>query len=185
MKYYSFLLAAMLLLGSCGSRKKEVHRQESSFSFKSDIDTSASFSYNATDLKTFAWENTVSQNSLVIEYTGENGDSISIVNYGADGKIASGTTIKGKGRINVSSGNSTAKASGTGSELKEAEGDFEGSRITKINGEGSSETLDKKAERKSNWLWLWLLLALIAAGVVWYIRKRTNWLSRLKRHVTK
>jgi hypothetical protein len=170
---------------SCGSRKKEVHRQESRFSFKSDIDTSASFSYNTTDLKTFAWENTASQNSLVIEYTGENGDSISIVNFGADGKIASGTTIKGKGRINVSSGNSTVKTSGTGSELKESEGDFKGSSHTKINGEGSSETLDKKAERKSNWLWLWLLLALIAAGIVWYIKKHTNWFARLKNHVTK
>jgi len=174
---------ALLLLCSCASRHKEVHSVKSDIKFNASVDTNFSF---ADKLNYSLLANSLygrSQNDLHLEYDGQEGDSLSVEQYGPDGNLIGKTVFKGKGKGTLSNTKTeeTAKHDVQASGTSERSGTASGS--IKINSEASHETLDKKVST-SLLSYLWWLLLLIPVALLWYLNKRYRWALRLKNHVT-
>lgn len=177
------LITALLLLCSCASRRKEVHSVKSGLTFNASVDTNFSF---AEKLNYKLLANALysrSQNNLFMEYDGQEGDSMSMEQYGPDGKLIGKTVFKGKGKGTLSNTNTeeTAKQDVQASKTSEHSGTASGS--IKINSEASHENLDKKVST-SLLPYLWWLLLFVAIALLWYFNKRYSWAKRLKTHVT-
>ncbi|WP_116787636.1 hypothetical protein [Flavobacterium psychrotrophum] len=182
MKQLLIIIAVATIYG-CASRRKEVHSTETKFKYLAELDTSFSFQSAITSRVKQNSTYQLQQQELSISYDGAAGDSLSVEQYGPDGKLLNKTVFKGKGKGNLHSGNKQEtkredlSVSGTENKSGQASGN------KKINAEGKTEDLNKKVVATPLFsFWWWLLLLPVVA--LWYLNKRYSWAKRFKNHVT-
>lgn len=177
------LIFTLLLAFGCASRKKEVHSSENKTKFSAQVDTSISFRNKFDYAAALSSQVATQYQNIAIGYEGcDPGDSITIEQHGADGRLLGKTTIKGKGKANLSSGTGSrqeqvqadVKSSGTES------GAASGSK--KASGENTERIHSKQVETYAFPWWLWLIAVALVIG--WLLNKRYGWLKTLKSHVT-
>lgn len=161
-------------VASCGTHKKEVETVSSSFKFNSVIDTSASLQLNANSLYHFTGTSSLVTSDLHIEYEGEQGDELSVQQFGADGKLQKETKIKGKGKATVSNQETTGSQAISESREDNIRSDLSATGTKKINTEANDKKRTVAVKRTGigfmNCIWIFLLLLVLA--VLWYFRKK-------------
>lgn len=187
MKGNSFIrvvvLAVMIVAGSglsgCASRKKTVNKEHIKFKYDASIDSTYRFTSKLTTMSTQSTSEESTYTHSEIDYDGEVGDSLSITNYGADGKMKSRTTVHGKGKAKISSGNQKqVKDTVLKKELQE-DTKFEASGNKNISGEAKSVKKTKEIENTGFdfWFWLWILVIIIILVLLYYLNRQFGWIS--------
>lgn len=172
-------------MASCGTRKKEVETISSSFKFNSVIDTSASLQLNANSLYHFTEASSLATSDLHIEYEGEQGDELSVQQFGADGKLQKETKIKGKGKAMVTNKETTGSQAISESREDNIRSDLSATGTKKINAEANDKkrTVAVKRTGFSFTLWQWIIIFIIIGLTSQYLNKRFQILPWIKKHV--
>ena len=177
------LLFVILLCAGCGSRRKEVKSFSSKYDFKMHLDTTFRFSSQLlTDIRTKESSKT-SEKNTVIEYEGGAGDSLSIQNFGADGKLVSETRIKGSGKTKIIDKESSSENSLDINSKSDETTNLEATGSKDIEAAGSEigKAVDIKRSGTFPW-WLWLIVIVVIAL---YLNYRFKWIWPFKKHVLK
>jgi hypothetical protein len=166
------LIAIIFLLCGCASRKKDVHKTETVEKFRLSVDTSYSFRKN------FMFQNALSSytdskfQSLVIDYEGKPGDSISVEQYGPDGQLLQKTKIKGTGKTNLRQTSGASREETTTKESGQSEEEGKASGHKDAKGENSTAALDEEISTSYFPWWLWLVLIAIALAAGYKLWRR-------------
>jgi hypothetical protein len=186
MKKFICLLPVLLLLG-CASRHKHNSKAVSSFKYEAQLDTTFNFSKQLQHSTALLISSALQEKSMVIEYEGSAGDSLSVEEFGPGGQLLSKTVIKGKGKSKISSGvmNETHHEQSAVNTVEHI--DLKAAGATKINTDAFKETLDKTVDKTGfslvSYLWIFFLLPGLIA--LWYVNKRFGLITKAKGHVTK
>ena len=181
-KLIAIILLSSFLLFSCVSKKKQLEKTKSDIEIKRKLD-SVTFSkvVIAKEVKQTVAEKTTSKEK-VIEYQGKKGDSLKVIEKGADGKIISETIITGTGKATVTEKETT---------------------IDKIVNKADAfiETIDKKANVKleelhkerakalkldvkktgpslSFYIWITAIIAIVAGG--WWLNRKFSLIAKIR-----
>jgi hypothetical protein len=185
MKKLIILMA--LLACSCSSRKKTVESVKSKFHYDAAVDTAFSFAGHLKKQSLLSSTASYQEQNTDISFEGQcAGDSVSISQYGADGSLVSRTTVQGKGKVNLHSGQRSSASSSESNIETKADSTYHASGSVKINTDAYHETLDKTVKSEGfNWFhYLWLPLLLLLAAALWWGNKKYQWLANAKSHVT-
>lgn len=172
-----------VLFTSCGSRKKVTEETNS-------VMISNQVNENATSKKDFseAKINTSSvsnetENMKSIEYIGEKGDSLKVIQKGADGKIISETIYTGRGKATFNSTQKTSET--TADKIATFTKQAEETAAAKITQDEIKNTASKKASVSKSgvsfYTWLKLFLAIVLVSGLYYLNYRFNLLKRVTR----
>lgn len=156
----------LVLMCACGTRHKQSNSETVKSKFRFEIDTNYSFKRGIDFKKALRSYQAAQFQNLNIQYKGKPGDSISIQQYGADGKLLQETRIKGTGEANLNQSSGTSQEQTTTKESGHSEEEGKAAGHKQALGENSIATnnLDK-----STWSfpwWLWLILIVVAAAAL-------------------
>jgi thiol:disulfide interchange protein len=185
-KFIAILLLASFLV-SCGSKKKQLEKTKSDIEIKRKLDSVTFSKITSEKNKVEVVAEKETQKEKVIEYQGKKGDSLKVIEKGADGKIISETIITGTGKATVTEKETT---------------------LNKIvnKAEAFIETIDKKANVKleelhkeraktlkldvkktgpslSFYIWITAIIAIVAGG--WWLNNKFSLIARLRNIIKK
>jgi hypothetical protein len=142
-----YYLLPVLIVLSCGSRKRELQQTASKFDFKAEIDTSAKIAIKAQSLQNH--NESIHKKFLEtrINYQGKVGDSMSVKKYGPDGKLESEYKFTGSGTADLSEKESESESNKIIQSSQDTQTNIEASGHKKIAASGSKKAKDLKVER--------------------------------------
>ncbi|PKP28673.1 MAG: hypothetical protein CVU01_03735 [Bacteroidetes bacterium HGW-Bacteroidetes-18] len=186
MKLFLKLIAIILLsslLFSCVSRKKQLQKTKNETEIKRKLDSITFSKITSEKKQAEVIVSAETEKEKVIEYQGKKGDSLKVIEKGADGKIISETIITGTGKAIITEKETT---------------------LNKIanKAEAFIETIDKKANVKleelhkeraktlkkdnkttgpsfSLYIWITAIIAIVAGG--WYLNNKFSLIAKIRK----
>jgi hypothetical protein len=181
-------IVVVLLLAGCSTKQKTVHREQTKFQFDATIDTAAKFSAHLKAETSDVAKEENSFSNVNVEFEGQcPDDSLTVTEYGPDGKMKSRTTFQGKGKGSYSKGHQQTKKENESKGQIILDTKLEASGNRNISGSRSAAILDKNKEVSGFdfWFWLWLIIIGIVLVLLWYLNRQFGWLGRIKKYVRK
>ena len=172
-----YLLPVLVLL-SCGSRKRELQESVSKFNFKSEIDTTAKITIKAQALQSQAEKTRQRFLETKIKYQGKAGDSMSVKKYGPDGKLESEYKFTGSGTADLSEKESESESNKITQSSQATQADIETSGSKKVAASGTDKAKAVKVER-TGMSWMTGLQVIIGLLLLYLVYR---W---IKNHVLK
>lgn len=178
------MLLSLLVLASCGTRKRELQESKVKYLFESSVDTSFNSKQQLErKMVELIKLNQYSKNTT-IEYEGNEGDSLSVQQFGPGGKLISETKIKGKGKAKISESQEELNSDKKLEQTEETKSDVKASGKKKIKAAAAEKKSQLKVERDTSLIpwWLWIL---IVAVLILYLNYRFKLFPIRKKHVLK
>ena len=171
MRKLAYLLPVLVVL-SCGSRKRELQKSVSEFDYKAKFDTSAVVAIKAEAIKTTSESLRQRFLNTRIKYQGKAGDSLSVQKFGPDGKLEAEYKFKGTGSADLSEQEGESDLQTASKTSENTTTDIRASASKKIAAAGKNENKNVKVERTAFPWWLWLILIVLVIVTIRYVYRR-------------
>lgn len=180
-KIITIILLASLLF-SCVSRKKQLQKTKDETEIKRKLD-SVTFSKITSEKKQAeVIVSAETEKEKVIEYQGKKGDSLKVIEKGADGKVISETIITGTGTAIIKNKETTlnkiANKAEAFIEIIDSKATVKLEELHKERAEAKKLDVKKTGPSFSFYVWITIILAVIAVG--WWLNRKFNIIAKIK-----
>lgn len=181
------MICLVILFAGCSTKKKSVESSSSTVKTETVAEGSSSSNTQSETKTESKQELEQTEESHELEYDGNQGDSLTVTEKDAQGKVLKETIYKGKGKLKTKSGKKTTTGSSSQSTLEQKQDENKAEFKAKET-DDHKQSNDKKAihrEGISFGVYLWISIAVLIAAVLYFLNKKFAWTKHVTSFVSK
>ena len=186
MKLFIKLIAILLLsslLFSCVSRKKQLQKTKDETEIKRKLDSITFSKISSEKKQAEVIVSAETEKEKVIEYQGKKGDSLKVIEKGADGKVISETIITGTGSATIKNKETTLNKIVNKVEeaidIVENKAEVKLEEIKKEHAEIKNVAIKKTGPPFSFYIWITAIIAIVAGG--WWLNNKFSLIEKIRK----